>query len=74
MKAKVLLRGLSGPSADPPPCPEIYSEDLLTAAAATQSRRYIIHLFLIGYKTLVNYCLKCCPETQKDHAVCLGRE
>lgn len=62
----------------PPPCKKslkIYLEDLLTAAAATQSRRYIIHLFLRGYKTLVNYCLKCCPKTQRrSHTVCLSRE
>lgn len=55
--------------------PEIYLEDLLTAAAATQSWRYIIHLFLRGYKTLVNYCLKCCPKTQRrSRTVCLSRE
>ncbi len=44
---------------------EIYFEDLLTEAAVTQSQSYIIHLFLRGYKTLVNYCLKCCPKTQR---------
>lgn len=62
----------------PPPwkkSPEIYFEDLLTAAAATQSRCFIIHLFLRGYKTLVNYCLKCCPKTQRrSRTVCLSRE
>jgi len=47
-------------------------EDCRNLAKVTQGQRYIIHLFLRGYKTLVNYCLKCCPETE-DHAVCLSR-